>query len=211
MTTTVNAKMAGWAKIVIVIITDSPLPPVLIPLSWLLGVWQVHVKGFRNRAYDYPFDFDASGYNETLSFTVAKAVMFGTPSINFTSESISDDDPSNVHCHNGFMTIRQYAPNGDNAEKAALMTVNNVVMILGVAFVEEGDILKVERSNGWHLNLVPVYMNVKEELKDKVPTKLARSFVRKGSKLMQLITKEEKGRTLKFTKIYNRIKEFQFL
>ncbi|KAK5965582.1 hypothetical protein GCK32_017661 [Trichostrongylus colubriformis] len=60
------------------------LPPVLLPLAWMLGEWHTAVEGFNVRSFDYPMDFNATGYNETLTFSVAKPLMFGTPSINFT-------------------------------------------------------------------------------------------------------------------------------
>ncbi|KIH52177.1 EGF-like domain protein, partial [Ancylostoma duodenale] len=97
------------------------LPAVLLPLSWLLGIWQTEVKGFNGRALDFPLDFNSSaGYNETIVFAVAKPIMFGTPSINFTYVFTID-----IHTQQGFLTIRQYPPAGERVMKVALTTVNN--------------------------------------------------------------------------------------
>lgn len=41
--------------------------------------------GFRNKTMDYPFDMvNCPAYNETITFTVAEVLVFGTPSLNFT-------------------------------------------------------------------------------------------------------------------------------
>ncbi|KJH50387.1 hypothetical protein DICVIV_03467 [Dictyocaulus viviparus] len=101
------------------------LPAVLLPLSWILGEWNTKVKGFSRIAFDFPLDFKSSGFNETLTFSVAKPLMFGTPSINYTCIAVSYDDPYDIHMHSGFLTIRQYPPKNETTSKVALMSVNN--------------------------------------------------------------------------------------
>ncbi|KIH43785.1 hypothetical protein ANCDUO_25241, partial [Ancylostoma duodenale] len=81
---------------------------------------------FNGRALDFPLDFNSSaGYNETIVFAVAKPIMFGTPSINFTCTAVNNDDPVDIHTQQGFLTIRQYPPAGERVMKVALTTVNN--------------------------------------------------------------------------------------
>lgn len=51
-------------------------------------------SGHNGRTISYPLDLNSTGYTEYISFSIAGAVMFGTPSINYTSVLISDDDES---------------------------------------------------------------------------------------------------------------------
>ncbi|KAK6738263.1 hypothetical protein RB195_020397 [Necator americanus] len=182
------------------------LPAVLLPLSWIIGVWQTEIKGFNGRAFDFPLDFNSSGYNETITFTVAKPVLFGTPSINFTCEAVNKDDPTDLHIQNGFLTIRQYPPVGEQSMKVALTTVSNQ----GANIIEEGPLTKTERTSGPILNLTPIYFNIRKDLQHIISKRVSRSFVKKGNRLIQTITKEVKGRKIKFKKLYNRIREFEF-
>ncbi|CAJ0605303.1 unnamed protein product [Cylicocyclus nassatus] len=182
------------------------LPAILLPLSWIIGVWETQVKGFNGRAFDYPLDFNSSGYNETLTFSVAKPIMFGTPSINYTSKAVNIDDPEDVHLQNGFLTIRQYAPEGERMKKVALSSVNNQ----GVTIIEEGPLSRKLGTSGPILNLFPVFTNIQTELQRMIPRKINRSFARKGNRLVQTVTKETNGRKIKFKKVYDRIREYEF-
>ncbi|CAI4224287.1 unnamed protein product [Auanema sp. JU1783] len=191
--------------------TETPLPPVLLPLAWLLGEWQTHQRGgFKNRTIHFPLDMEESnGYNETITFSVAKGLMFGTPSINYTSIAVADNDQYNVHESNGFITVRQYAPKGEEQiTRAALMTVSNT----GVTLIEEGDVMTTRTTMGHHLNMGILYQLAPMESKKKLGKKQFRSFVRKGNRLMQLLTREEEdGRITKHSKTYTRTKEFQYM
>ncbi|EYB99232.1 hypothetical protein Y032_0124g1234 [Ancylostoma ceylanicum] len=183
------------------------LPAVLLPLSWMLGIWETEVKGFNGRALDFPLDFNSTaGYNETIVFSVAKPIMFGTPSINFTCTAVNNDDPTDIHTQQGFLTIRQYPPAGEKVMKVALTTVNNQ----GSTMIEEGPMTKVEGTSGPILNLSPIYMNIQKDLQRIMPKKISRSFTKKGSRLIQTATKETNGRKIKFKKVYSRIREFEF-
>ncbi|VDO75203.1 unnamed protein product [Haemonchus placei] len=115
---------------------------------------------FNHRSFDYPTDFSAVGYDEILTFSVAKPVMFGTPSINVTSRAVSRDDPSDVHLLNGFLTIRQYPPPEDNTIRVALSSVNNQGFIL----IEEGPLSYTENTSGPILNLAPIEVKIFEGL-----------------------------------------------
>ncbi|KHJ79330.1 hypothetical protein OESDEN_21025 [Oesophagostomum dentatum] len=132
--------------------------------------------------------------------------MFGTPSINFTSEAVNKEDPTDAHRQNGFLTIRQYPP-FDKVKKVALTTVSNQ----GVTMIEEGTMTRTEGTSGPILNFTPIYTRINDELQGITPKKITRSFVRKGNRLIQTIAKETNGRKIKFKKVYNRIREFEFL
>ncbi|CAD6191748.1 unnamed protein product [Caenorhabditis auriculariae] len=162
-----------------------PLQPILMPFSWILGEWKTHVKGFNNKSTDYPLDMVGMGYNETLTFSVAKSLMFGTPHINYSSVVTSEEDPNNVHQYNGFLTIQQYKPEGQVHDRAALMTVSNTGLIL----VEEGDLVETSPDDVT-LTLNPQYLFQKENSGAPVAKKLRRWFARKGIRLMQYIVRE---------------------
>ncbi|XGW07515.1 hypothetical protein V3C99_010576 [Haemonchus contortus] len=187
--------------------TLNRLPAILVPLAWTLGEWHSKVEGFNHRSFDYPTDFSAVGYDEILTFSVAKPVMFGTPSINVTSRAVSRDDPSDVHLLNGFLTIRQYPPPGDNTIRVALSSVNNQ----GLTLVEEGPLSYTENTSGPILNLAPIDVKIFEGLDQISLKRWTRSFVRKGAKMIQSVSKEVNGRKIKFKKIYERVREFDFL
>ncbi|WKX95245.1 hypothetical protein Q1695_012027 [Nippostrongylus brasiliensis] len=187
------------------------LPAILLPLSWLLGEWHAEVKGFKHRSFDYPMDFNATGYTETLSFTVAKPLMFGTPSINFTCRAVSNDDATDVHEQNGFLTIRQYPPMGEKTLKVALSSVNNQ----GVILVEEGPLTDEEGTGLTTITVSPQYVKMYEEELERFPSlspeTWVRSFTRKGPRLIQSVSRETEGRKLRFKKLYQQIREPDFL
>ncbi|KAJ1363283.1 hypothetical protein KIN20_023120 [Parelaphostrongylus tenuis] len=183
------------------------LSAALLPLSWILGEWHTEVRGFQGRAIDFPSDFNASGYNETVIFSVAKPVMFGTPSIGYSSTAVSHDDPKDIHTYNGFLTIRQYPPKDATTIKVALTSVNNQ----GTVMVEEGPLDTVQFTSGPRLSLTSTYRKIHGSLDDMLLNKASRSFTRKGMRLIQAITKEQNGRKIKFKKIYNQIRKFEFL
>ncbi|CAI2334430.1 unnamed protein product [Caenorhabditis sp. 36 PRJEB53466] len=132
-----------------------PLQPILLPFAWLLGEWQSQVKGWNNHTTDYPVDMDGMVYNETVTFSVAPSLSFGTPYINYTATMTSLDDPSNVHQYNGFLTIQQYKDDNQTTDKGALTTVSNT----GLIMIEEGDILDERTSSEGAptLMLTPTY------------------------------------------------------
>ncbi|VDL80561.1 unnamed protein product, partial [Nippostrongylus brasiliensis] len=166
---------------------------------------------FKHRSFDYPMDFNATGYTETLSFTVAKPLMFGTPSINFTCRAVSNDDATDVHEQNGFLTIRQYPPMGEKTLKVALSSVNNQ----GVILVEEGPLTDEEGTGLTTITVSPQYVKMYEEELERLtslsPETWVRSFTRKGPRLIQSVSRETEGRKLRFKKFYQQIREPDFL
>ncbi|VDL83013.1 unnamed protein product [Nippostrongylus brasiliensis] len=196
---------------------------------------------FKHRSFDYPMDFNATGYTETLSFTVAKPLMFGTPSINFTvsmfwqlfyfdycisiivtygksmslvatrCRAVSNDDATDVHEQNGFLTIRQYPPMGEKTLKVALSSVNNQ----GVILVEEGPLTDEEGTGLTTITVSPQYVKMYEEELERFPSlspeTWVRSFTRKGPRLIQSVSRETEGRKLRFKKLYQQIREPDFL
>ncbi|TMS35512.1 hypothetical protein L596_002903 [Steinernema carpocapsae] len=182
------------------IITDRPLAPVLLPLAFLLGVWKTNVTGGRNETIDFPVDFKCGGYEETLFITVTEVMMFGTPSINFTSVSVNMDDPSDKHVMHGFLTIRQY-PESDQI--AALTTVSN----LGLQIIEEGAI-----RNGNSLMFLQKHLQSHPDTKVQIPAWMERTFARNGARLVQSISKRmPDGRNRHLTKQYQKVESIRYL
>lgn len=193
-----------------------PLQPILMPFAFLLGEWKSQIKGWNNHTTDYPVDMDGMVYNETITFSVAPSLSFGTPYVNYTATMTSLDDPNNVHQYNGFLTIQQYKENDDSPDKGALTTVSNT----GLIMIEEGEILdeKTSTEGAPTLMLTPTYQFFKSGTQTnssnngiRNPERSKRWFTLKNKRLMQYMVREFKGRTHKFTKIYKRTKEFKYL
>ncbi|KAF1764278.1 hypothetical protein GCK72_004225 [Caenorhabditis remanei] len=187
-----------------------PLQPILMPFAFLLGEWKSQIKGWNNHTTDYPVDMDGMVYNETITFSVAPSLSFGTPYINYTATMTSQDDPSNTHQYNGFLTIQQYKENDESTDKGALTTVSNT----GLIMIEEGEILdeKTSTEGAPTLMLTPTYQFFKSSPgTQKSPERSKRWFTLKNKRLMQYMVREFKGRTHKFTKIYKRTQEFKYL
>ncbi|OZC07045.1 hypothetical protein X798_05972 [Onchocerca flexuosa] len=103
--------------------TIKPLAPVLLPLAWMIGIWKAEVNGTRSRTVDYVANFEGMSYTEILAITVADVLMFGKPSINFTSIAINRNDTTDQHIHYGFLTV---GPNPDGKPLVALVTSSNL-------------------------------------------------------------------------------------
>ncbi|VDO17320.1 unnamed protein product [Brugia timori] len=103
--------------------TTKPLAPILLPLSWMIGIWKAEVNGTRSRTIDYVTDFEGISYTEILTITVADVLVFGKPSINFTSIAINRNDSTDQHIHYGFFTI---SPNPEGKPLVALITASNL-------------------------------------------------------------------------------------
>ena len=65
----------------ILVFTDTPLAPILLPFSFLIGVW----KATSYNPIHFPFDFPGKldHYEHTLSFSIPEVPMFNTPSLNY--------------------------------------------------------------------------------------------------------------------------------
>ncbi|KAK0395808.1 hypothetical protein QR680_001440 [Steinernema hermaphroditum] len=182
------------------IITDRPLAPVLLPLAFLLGVWKTNITGNHNETTDFPVDFPCGSYEETLYVTVTEVMMFGTPSINFTSVAINRDDPSDKHIMHGFLTIRQYP---ENSQLAALTSVSNV----GLQMIEEGAI-----TNGNSIMFLPKHLKALPQTDGQVPAWMERTFSRSGARLVQSISKRmPDGRNRHLTKQYSKVEDIRYL
>ncbi|CAI5442946.1 unnamed protein product [Caenorhabditis angaria] len=185
-----------------------PLQPILYPFHWLLGEWKTSIKGYNNHTTDYPIDLiNTINYNETLTISVIPSLMFGTSYLNYSSEIVSED-LENSHISNGFITIQQYKQENleENKEKGAMTTVSNT----GLIMIEEGEI--IDRKDEKMFVLTPTYVYYhKEENLAKKPEKMKRWFTIRNNRLLQYMVREFKGRTHKFTKIYEKTKDFEFL
>ncbi|PIC43590.1 hypothetical protein B9Z55_004268 [Caenorhabditis nigoni] len=192
-----------------------PLQPILMPFAFLLGEWKSQIKGWNNHTTDYPIDMEGMVYNETITFSVTPSLSFGTPYLNYTATMTNQDDPSNVHQYNGFLTIQQYKENEESPDKGALTTVSNT----GIIMIEEGEILdeKSSTEGAPTLMLTPTYQFFKFPVISggnsnlKNPERSKRWFTLKNKRLMQYMVREFKGRTHKFTKIYKKTQEFKYL
>uniref|UniRef100_A0A914XAB6 Uncharacterized protein n=1 Tax=Plectus sambesii TaxID=2011161 RepID=A0A914XAB6_9BILA len=177
--------------------TSKPLPPVLIPLAWTLGVWMANVRSVIN----FPFDFNGTNvqYDEIITFTVSDALMFGTPSINFTSVATNKDDPTDQHVQNGYLTIR---PKPDHDQQAALLTTSNH----GIIMIEEGRILDK------NIVFTPHFQSPHPLTKERMPKEMGRMFSKSGPLLLQSIMKKTASGTIRtVSKYFTRVHEFEYL
>ncbi|KAL3993566.1 EGF-like domain family protein [Acanthocheilonema viteae] len=179
--------------------TTKPLAPVLLPLAWMIGVWKAEVNGTPWRTVDYVTDFEAISYTEILAVTVADVLMFGKPSINFTSIAINRNDTTDQHIHYGFLTV---GPNSDGKPLVALITASN----LGQIMVEEGEV----RSNS--VQFTPTYRSVLSHTANSLPLELHRTFSRNDKRLVQSLTKKDvDGRNRSVSKRYDKIVDIEYL
>uniref|UniRef100_A0A0M3HQA3 EGF-like domain-containing protein n=1 Tax=Ascaris lumbricoides TaxID=6252 RepID=A0A0M3HQA3_ASCLU len=179
--------------------STRPMPSALLPLAWMLGIWRTDVNGTRNRVIDYPLDFRSNGYEETLMISLEVPLMFGTPSINFTSIAISKTDPEDQHVLQGFVTIRNRP---DEAQLVALSSVSN----LGVMMIEEGEL------HGSSVTLKPRYRVTHPLIHDVMPKDMSRSFLKNGEKLLQSVSKKNAdGKNEHISKHYKKIVHIEYL
>uniref|UniRef100_A0AAF5Q4I9 EGF-like domain-containing protein n=3 Tax=Wuchereria bancrofti TaxID=6293 RepID=A0AAF5Q4I9_WUCBA len=179
--------------------TTKPLAPILLPLSWMIGIWKAEVNGTRSRTIDYVTDFKGISYTEILTITVADVLVFGKPSINFTSIATNRNDTTDQHIHYGFFTV---SPNLDGKPLVALITASN----LGQIMIEEGEL----RSNS--IQLTPVYRSVLSHTANSLPLELHRTFSRTDKRLVQSLTKKDlDGRNRSISKRYDKIVNIEYL
>uniref|UniRef100_A0A915KHL7 THAP4-like heme-binding beta-barrel domain-containing protein n=1 Tax=Romanomermis culicivorax TaxID=13658 RepID=A0A915KHL7_ROMCU len=108
--------------------TNTPLPPLLEPLEFLLGAWRVSYNSHQH----YPTDFAVygTGYYEELHFNVVPPTMFGSPYINITYWARNNGNKTDIQSYVGFMTVRPTA----QGIKVGSMIVGNT----GITVIEEG-------------------------------------------------------------------------
>ncbi|VDN86355.1 unnamed protein product [Brugia pahangi] len=186
----------------------------------MIGIWKAEVNGTRSRTIDYVTDFEGISYTEILTITVADVLVFGKPSINFTSIAINRNDSTDQHIHYGFFTI---SPNPDGKPLVALITASN----LGQIMIEEGEL----RSNS--IQLTPVYRSVLSYTANSLPLErdeersyqsdnsvqeesfyfqLHRTFSRTDKRLVQSLTKKDlDGRNRSISKRYDKIVNIEYL
>ncbi|VDN01371.1 unnamed protein product [Thelazia callipaeda] len=185
----------------------KPLAPILLPLAWMIGIWKAEVNGdfavfalgSRTRTVDYVTDFNGVSYTEILAITVADVLMFGKPSINFTSIAINKNDPLDQHIHYGFLTV---GSNLNGKPSVALITSSN----LGQIMIEEG----VINSNS--VQFTPMYRSALSQTANKLPLELQRTFSKNNKRLMQSLTKKDlDGRNRSISKRYDKIVDIKYL
>ncbi|VDK44693.1 unnamed protein product [Anisakis simplex] len=180
-------------------LTKTPIPTTLLPLAWMLGVWKADVNGTRNNTIDFPFDFHSNGYVETLTISLQTPLMFGTPSINFTSIAISKIDPRDQHIMNGFLSIR------NRPEETPLVAISSVSNS-GTILIEEGELL------GTSMILKPRYQFSHPLIDQNQLGQMSRTFLKNGKKLLQSINrKRADGRNDLVNKHYKKIEVIQYL
>uniref|UniRef100_A0A0R3RU81 Reelin n=1 Tax=Elaeophora elaphi TaxID=1147741 RepID=A0A0R3RU81_9BILA len=179
--------------------TTKPLAPILLPLAWMIGIWKAEVNGTRSRTVDYVTDFEGIAYTEILAITVADVLVFGKPSINFTSIAINRNDTTDQHVHYGFLTV---GPNPNGKPLVALITASN----LGQIMIEEGEI----RSNS--IQFTPTYRSILSHTVNSLPLELHRTFTRNDKRLVQSLTKKDvDGRNRSVNKRYDKIVDIEYL
>ncbi|KAM3719966.1 Protein male abnormal [Dirofilaria immitis] len=179
--------------------TNKPLAPVLLPLAWMIGIWKAEINGTRSRTIDYVTDFEGISYTEILAITVADVLMFGKPSINFTSIAINRNDTTDQHIHYGFLTV---GPNRDGKPLIALVTSSN----LGQIMIEEGELYSKS------VHFTPMYRSALPYTANNLPLELHRTFSRSDKKLVQSLTKKDAdGRNRSINKRYDKIVNIEYL
>uniref|UniRef100_A0A1I7W3I0 EGF-like domain-containing protein n=1 Tax=Loa loa TaxID=7209 RepID=A0A1I7W3I0_LOALO len=179
--------------------TTKPLAPILLPLAWMIGIWKAEVNGTRSRTVDYVTDFEGISYTEILAITVADVLVFGKPSINFTSIAINKNDTTDQHIHYGFLTV---GSNPGGKPLVALITTSN----LGQIMIEEGEI----HSNS--IQFTPMYRSILSYTANNLPLELHRTFSRNDKRLIQSLTKKDMdGRNRSVSKRYDKIIDIEYL
>jgi len=150
--------------------TKEPLPFLLEPFAFLIGIWYMNYSS----PMRYPLDFDVApeGYSEELSFLVPPVNMFGTPYLNYSAKSYNKAYRGEAQINYGFMTLK---PVTDPLKVAIMSTGND-----GLTMVEEGDI-KPNR-----LSLTTKFMVAFPGV-DKIPLKLSRKFYYDGNYLEERV------------------------
>lgn len=179
--------------------TTKPLAPILFPLAWMIGIWKAEVNGTRFRTVDYVTDFEGISYTEIISITVTDVLMFGKPSINFTSIAINKNDTRDQHIHYGFLTIGS-TPDGNSV--VALITASN----LGQIMIEEGEV----RPNS--IQFTPMYRSFLSQTGSKLSFEMQRTFSKNDKRLVQTLTKlDSNGRSRRISKRYEKIVDVKYL
>ncbi|CAG9531846.1 unnamed protein product [Cercopithifilaria johnstoni] len=179
--------------------TTKPLAPILLPLAWMIGIWKAEVNGTRSSTVDYVTDFEGISYTEILAVTVADVLVFGKPSINFTSIAINKNDTTDQHIHYGFLTV---GPNPNGKPLVALITASN----LGQIMIEEGEV----RSNS--VQFTPTYRSILLYTANNLPLELHRTFSKNDKRLVQSLTKKDMdGRNRSVSKRYDKIVDIEYL
>ncbi|VDK28015.1 unnamed protein product [Gongylonema pulchrum] len=179
--------------------TSQPLAPILLPLAWMIGIWKADVNGTRSRSVDYVTDFEGIAYTEILTISVADVLMFGKPSINFTSIAINKNDSSDQHIHYGFLTV---SSNPDGNPLVALVTASN----FGQIMIEEGEV----HSNS--IQLTPMYRSAMPQTAGKLSLELQRTFSKNDKRLVQTLYKKgADGQSRSVSKRYSKIIHIDYL
>ncbi|WKY17077.1 hypothetical protein Q1695_001586 [Nippostrongylus brasiliensis] len=165
---------------------ETPLPPALEPLQFLLGKW--YSQGLR-----FPTDVYANEYEEVLDVAPASVPMFGPPSLNLTSKSWHGDDTRVIQ---GFVTLK---PNSFPPEVAILSTSNE-----GLNMIELG----VLKHSVLTMNVS--YMQVHPTMDATVlPLGATRRFRRVGHLLEMTVAKLfPNSKVIQFKKMFKRITEY---
>ncbi|VDM93219.1 unnamed protein product, partial [Onchocerca ochengi] len=176
--------------------TIKPLAPILLPLAWMIGIWKAEVNGTRSRTVDYVANFEGMSYTEILAITVPDVLMFGKPSINFTSIAINRNDTTDQHIHYGFLTVD---PNPDGKPLVALVTSSQIM-------IEEGEV------NSNSIQFTPVYRSVLPYIANNLSLELHRTFSKNNERLVQSLTKKDAdGRNRSINKRYDKIVNIEYL
>jgi hypothetical protein len=101
-----------------------PLPPILEPLSWLIGKWRTRTSSSGSR---FPLPL-LNAYEETLEFSISEVPAFDRPPLNVSVKAI-DLINGDEHIEVGFMTGKPFREDTGFAVKNKPKTGDNLVAI----------------------------------------------------------------------------------
>lgn len=178
-----------------------PFPPLLEPLSWLVGHWETETQSSDR----YPMD-TIGPYRETLIFQQSNVTMFDRPSLNITAIAQTIGDASDVHKDVGFMTAKLVIEDtGFNNEDKAVK--DEVAIELnsntGINTVEEGDLI------GREIKLKTTWKKALPIMEGRLFQTASRSFKSISSTQLQETAEVTTlgGQTKTWTKYYNKVKD----
>uniref|UniRef100_A0AC34QNJ0 EGF-like domain-containing protein n=1 Tax=Panagrolaimus sp. JU765 TaxID=591449 RepID=A0AC34QNJ0_9BILA len=127
-----------------------PLPPILEPLSWLIGRWRTRTLGV---GFRFPVFLD-SAYDEILDFGITQVPSFDRPPLSVRIHATLISDKTVQHDEVGFMTVKPFKEDTgflvQKAEKGDDLVAIEMVSNNGLITIEEGILL----PNEIHLSVV---------------------------------------------------------
>uniref|UniRef100_A0A183E999 DUF1794 domain-containing protein n=1 Tax=Gongylonema pulchrum TaxID=637853 RepID=A0A183E999_9BILA len=182
-----------------------PLPPILEPISWIIGYWETEtIAGDR-----FPVSFQYP-YKEVLDISISEVPMFDRPPVNVSVLAYTSE--GSVHSEVGFMTgkpfheatgFAEYNKSSHGTDQVAIEMVSNTVNP-GITTIEEGEL-----HNG-EIVLKLKYKRAVPPALYYLPRKSRRSFKLQGWNILveKTYVEESTGVIRKWIKRYRRTKDY---